>query len=344
MRRPTIIDIAKAAGVSKGSVSYALNGKPGVSEATRQRIISIARELGWAPSTAARALSDGRADAIGLVIDRPARTLGLEPFFMQLISGIQTALAGTSTSLVLQVTDEQQHEMDTYLSWYAQRRVDGVLVVDLRLDDPRPVALEEIGLPAVLIGGPLPGAAQPCVWSDDASAVREVVEYLVALGHRRIARVAGPAHFLHTHARSHAFEECAAELALQGYTIVHSDYSDEAGARATRRLLSGQPSPTALMFDNDLMAVSALGVAQEMGFTVPDDVSIVAWDDSPLCRMMLPALTAVSRDVEAHGEQAVRLLHQILDGAQPGDAATPAAQMIPRASTGCPPLASRTAR
>ncbi|GAA3726517.1 DNA-binding LacI/PurR family transcriptional regulator [Spinactinospora alkalitolerans] len=337
MRRPTIVDIAKAAGVSKGSVSYALNGRPGVSEATRRRILSIAEDLGWAPSTAARTLSDGRTDAIGLVIDRPARTLGLEPFFMALISGIQTALAETSTSLLLQVTQEQRQEMSTYASWHARRRVDGVLVVDLRTDDPRPAALHGLGLPAVLIGGPLPGAAQPCVWSDDASVVREVLEYLAALGHRRIARVAGPAHLLHTRTRSRAFEESAAEFGLDDCGIVHSDYSDEAGARSTRRLLSRRRPPTALMFDNDLMAVSALGVAREMGFAVPGDLSIVAWDDSPLCRMMRPPLTAVSRDVEAHGEQAVRVLRDALAGAVPHDAATPPAVMVPRASTGPPP-------
>src|SRR5215217_5545683 len=87
--RKTIGDIAKAAGVSKGAVSYALNGKPGVSDVTRQRIRAIAQELGWHPSSAARALSDGRTGVLGLIVDRPARTLGIESFFMQLISGIE---------------------------------------------------------------------------------------------------------------------------------------------------------------------------------------------------------------------------------------------------------------
>src|SRR2546430_2675739 len=106
MKRPTIADIAKAAGVSKGAVSYALNGRPGVAESTRRRILEIAQGLGWAPSSAARALSDGRAGAIGLVIDRPARVLAVEPYFMQLVAGIEAAITGSPFALLLQVIDD----------------------------------------------------------------------------------------------------------------------------------------------------------------------------------------------------------------------------------------------
>ncbi|GAB3457520.1 LacI family DNA-binding transcriptional regulator [Streptomonospora sediminis] len=337
MRRPTIADIAQAAGVSKGSVSYALNGRPGVSETTRLRVLAIAEELGWAPSTAARALSDGRADAIGLVVDRPARTLGREPFFMELIAGVQTVLSETSTSLLLQVAADQDHEIRTYRNWHAQRRVDGVLVMDVLIDDRRPAALAEIGLPGVLVGGPLPGAAQPCLWSDDAESVAVAMRYLAGLGHRRIARVAGPRALLHTSRRSQAFEAAAAGIGLEAHSVVHADYSDEAGADAARRLLSRRPRPTALVFDNDLMAVSGLGVAQEMGFSVPADLSVIAWDDSPLCRMARPALTAMARDVRDYGEQAARILRRVLAGEEPPDLPAAPAELVPRTSTGPPP-------
>ena len=96
MKRPTIADIARRAGVTKAAVSFALNGQPGVSAATRERILAIAGEIGFQPNSAARALSDGRAGAFGLIIDRPARTLGVEPYFTQLISGIQAELSGTT--------------------------------------------------------------------------------------------------------------------------------------------------------------------------------------------------------------------------------------------------------
>jgi DNA-binding LacI/PurR family transcriptional regulator len=119
VKRPTITDIARIAGVTKAAVSFALNGQPGVSVATRQRILAIAEEIGFEPNSAARALSDGRAGAYGLVIDRPARLLGLEPFFMQLISGIQAELSGGHTALLLATAEDQAAEIAMYRSWWA---------------------------------------------------------------------------------------------------------------------------------------------------------------------------------------------------------------------------------
>ncbi|RCV48478.1 LacI family DNA-binding transcriptional regulator [Marinitenerispora sediminis] len=334
MRRPTIADIARAAGVSKGAVSYALNGRPGVSEATRGRILAIAEELGWAPSSAARALSDGRAGAVGLVVARPADVLGIEPFFMRLISGIQSELAGGPTALTFQMAGDLAAETATYRRWAAERRVDGVLLVDLRVRDPRVDLLTGLALPAVVIGGPDGVGALPCVWSDDAAAVREVVHYLVALGHRRLTRVAGPPEFAHTAARSAAFAEVARELGLERAETVHADYSVEDGARVTRRLLAAVPRPTALLYDNDLMAVAGLGVAQEMGVAVPAELSVVGWDDSALCRLVRPALTTVSRDVVRHGAEAARMLLAAVAGGPVPSRRAPAAALRPRGSTG----------
>lgn len=172
MRRPTISDIAQLAGVSKVAVSYALNGQSGVSEATRQRILAIADELGFRPSSAARALSGAAAQAVGLVLSRPARTLGLEPFFMELISGVEAALSARSYALMLQVVANPAAELDLYQRWWGERRVDGVLVCDLRDEDPRVPALESLTLPAVIIGGlatwgawPASGPTTPRPWS-----------------------------------------------------------------------------------------------------------------------------------------------------------------------------------
>ncbi|MEV5410605.1 LacI family DNA-binding transcriptional regulator [Thermopolyspora sp. NPDC052614] len=335
MRRPTIGDIARRAGVSKGAVSYALNGRPGVSDATRRRIIEIAAEIGWQPSSAARALSDGRADVLGLVVDRPARTLGLEPFFMQLISGIEGALASRSIGLLLQMTEDQNTEIEFYRRWWAQRRVDGVILVDLRLDDPRVRVLEELRMPAVVIGGPEGVGGLPAVWSDDGEAIRSVLEYLAALGHRSIARVAGVRALLHTELRTRAMDEIAAELGVETITV-YTDYSGEEGASATRSLLARRPRPTAIVYDNDVMAVAGAAVAQEMGVPVPGGLSIVAWDDSPLCRLVHPRMSAVSRDIAGYGAHAAECLLDVIAGREITAFQDATPKFVPRGSTAPP--------
>ena len=173
MRRPTIADIARRAGVTKAAVSFALNGQPGVSAATRERILAIAAEMGFEPNSAARALSDGRAGAFGLIIDRPARTLGSEVFFMQLISGIQAELATNHITLLFTVAEDQAEEIRMYRTWWAQRKVDGVFLVDLQVHDRRIRVLEELSMPAVVLGTPRGAGDLPAVWQDDRAATRD---------------------------------------------------------------------------------------------------------------------------------------------------------------------------
>ena len=126
-RRVTIADIALRAGVSKGAVSYALNDRPGISEATRRRILDIADDLGWYPNSAARALSGARAGACGLVLARPARTLAFEPFFMELIAGIEAELSSRSIGLTLQVVEDVEAEMAVYRREAVRQQLTGSL-------------------------------------------------------------------------------------------------------------------------------------------------------------------------------------------------------------------------
>lgn len=123
------------------------------------------------------------------------------------------------------------------------------------------------------------------------------------------------------------------ELGLDGVPSVYTDYSGEQGARATRRLLSGSLRPTAIVYDNDVMAVAALSVTQEMGVAVPGELSLVAWDDSELCRLVHPALTAVSRRVMEYGERAATALLSLIDGAAVPDILLPPPSLVPRGST-----------
>lgn len=329
-------DIAVKAGVSKGAVSCALNGRPGVSDATRQRILQLAEQLGWYPHSAARSLSAARADACGLIIARPARSLAAESYFIEFIAGIEAALSSRSASLMLHVVADIDAEIAVYKRWWAERRVDGVLVVDLRLDDPRIAELERIGLPAVVVGGPEGVGGLSAVWIEDDTEVVEVVRYLARLGHRRIARVAGITGLSYTHVRGEAFARAAGELGLSAW-VLSTDYTRESGARATRQLLTEPSPPTAVIFDNDVLAVAGLGVAQEMGLRVPNDLSLVAWDDSYYCQIVHPSLTAMARDVSDHGTRAVDALFALLEEGTITRAPGARGRLTPRGSTGPAP-------
>ncbi|MFJ9718679.1 LacI family DNA-binding transcriptional regulator [Streptomyces sp. NPDC101213] len=337
--RVTIKDVAARAGVSKGAVSLAFNHKPGVSAATRERIFEAARELGWAPSATARSLSNRRVDVVGLALCRPARLLGLEPFYMEFVSGIESVLAERSCSLLLRLVRDLDEEVAVHKAWWSGRMIAGAILVDLREDDPRLPALEGLGLPAVAVGHPRLTGPFPAVWTDDASAVGEAVRYLAALGHRRIARVGGPADLGHSVIRTRAFASTMRELGLEEARQIATGFEEEEGARATRSLLLAADRPTAIVYDNDIMAVAGAGVAAEMGFAVPDDLSLVAWDDSQLCRITHPTLSAMSHDVHHFGAEVARVLFDVVDGTRTGPHQAPTPTLTPRGSTARAPRA-----
>ncbi|MFE3939434.1 LacI family DNA-binding transcriptional regulator [Streptomyces goshikiensis] len=339
-RRPTIKDIARQAGVSQSAVSFALNDRPDVSTDTRARIRRVAEELGWQPNSAARALSGERSGAVGLVLARPAHTLGVESFFLQLVSGIQEVLAAGRIALLFQVVEDIDAECAVYRRWWAERRVDGVLVVDPRTRDPRPALLEQLALPAVLVGG-AGGGAHSSVWADDARAMTRILEHLHALGHRRITHIAGLPGLAHTARRMASLRTEAARLGLGPDRVrsVVTDYSDAEGAAATRRVLAEPEPPTALVYDNDVMAVAGSAVAAELAIPVPDRLSIVAWDDSALCRVTHPRLTALVRDTAAFGRLAAEELLAVLAGGPPRLREAERPRLEPREST-APPAAA----
>jgi DNA-binding LacI/PurR family transcriptional regulator len=313
MKRPTIADIALRAGVTKAAVSFALNGQPGVSTATRERILAIAAEIGFQPSSAARALSDGRAGAFGLIIDRPPRTLGSEAYFMQLISGIQAELTQSHVTLLFTMAEDQAAELEMYRTWWAQRKVDGVFIVDLQVRDRRVKVLAELGMPAVVLGSPRGAGSLPAVWQDDVSAVETIVGHLAGLGHRRIARVGGFPQYWHSKLRTDAFASVARAAGVDAVSVA-ADYTAEHGAEATSELLSQPEPPTAILYDNDVMAVAGLGAAQRKGVRVPADLSFAVWDDTTLCELVHPAFTALRRDIPATGATLARMLRQVVAG------------------------------
>ncbi len=332
--RPTIDDIAQQVGVSKTAVSFALNGRAGISDETRRRILDAVEELGWVPHRAARALSGARTDTVGLVVARPARTLGVEPFFAQLVSGLQARLSTDTVSLQLLVVEDVAAEVAVYERWAAERRTDGVVLLDLEVDDPRPAALGRLRLPAVLLGGDGTPGPVPAVFVDDFEAMTSIAEHLVALGHRRIGHVGGIASYVHSVRRVEALQAVARRHGLEIVTVA-TDFSQRESADATRQLVHAEKPLTAIVYDSDVEALAGVTVLSEEGLRIPEDVSVVSFDDSELARLVRPALTALTRDTFALGEQVAEVLLSLLGGVPVDDVVlAPLPVLTPRASTG----------
>ncbi|ANZ40232.1 LacI family transcriptional regulator [Lentzea guizhouensis] len=270
--------------------------------------------------------------AVGLVLARPARLLGTEPFFMEFIAGIEERLTPHDLSLLLHVVPAHDAEITAYRRWASGGLVDAVLLVNRTVVDPRPAVLQEIGLPAVVVGEPSADLDAPSVRTDDAGPVAEALRHLLELGHTRIARITGPAGLLHTAARTSALVDGCREAGLVP-TIVEGDYSEEAGAKLTAALLERAEPPTAILYDNDVMAVAGLNTAKERGVSVPGELSLIAWDDSTLCRLATPALTTMSVDVHQFGVAVAESVLELIGGGPVAPRWSPAAALVARDSS-----------
>ncbi|WP_248242717.1 LacI family DNA-binding transcriptional regulator [Microbacterium kunmingense] len=332
---PTIADVARRAGVSKGLVSFALNGRTGVAPETRERILSAAAELGWSPNLRARSLSVGRAFACGLVIGRSPDVIAADPFFPSFIAGVEDEFSVSGQVLVLAAATPGRQEAETYRGLAADKRVDGVILSDLRVADERIALIGELGLAAVTLGVPDVDGPFTSISVDDGAGIRLAVDHLADLGHTDIAHAAGPFSMLHGRHRAAAFEDAAAARGIRA-RVIETDFSAADGARATEELLDAATPPTAIVYSNDNMAIAGLGVAQRRGLDVPRDLSITGFDDTEIGRHLHPAITSVSTDARGWGAAAARALLEAIAGAEAGAIDLPDPRLVVRASTGAP--------
>ena len=314
-RRPTIDDVAARAGVSSASVSFAMNGRPGVGEDTRQRILAAAEELGWRPSAHARGLAAARANAIGLLLARPVEQLEIDPFFVRFLAGVERTLARTDHALVLRVSGEA--ELEAYERLAASGRVDGFLLCDVELDDPR---FERIRLPAVVAGRPVSPCPFPWLETEHARGMEAVVEHLVGLGHRRIGFCGSSERYEHVQTRLRVWREALAAAGLEPGPVAFGEPLLDADV-------------TAIVHTSDVLAAAAQGAARERGI----ELSITGFDDSPLAALASPPLTSVRVDYAEFGEAAAAALLAAIAGepAPPFRGAAP--ELVVRASTAPPP-------
>lgn len=336
--RVTIADIARDLGISKAAVSYALTGRPGVGHETRQRVLAAAEQMGWYPSSSARALTGAETGVVGLVLSRPPELLTFETFFVHLLAGLEQVLAERGSSLLLRVIgDHPQEEVATYRRWWGERRIDGVILLDERYRDPRLDQIREAMIPAVLCGGPLRDWTMPALWTDHGADADLAVAHLHALGHRRLAHVSGPTEFVHERARRRGVRRAATKRGMTVRTVEGAYTGPDAARHTTRLLVDPDERPTAIVYGSDVMAASGLAAAVEAGLRVPDDLSLLSWDDSQLATLMRPSVTALRRDNLGYGVLAGHTLLDLVEGRNRGLVQLPASDLVVRDSTGPAP-------
>jgi DNA-binding LacI/PurR family transcriptional regulator len=333
--RATIEDVARRAGVSRAAVSFAVNGQPGVADATRERILRVADELHWRPSAPARALTHARAGAIGLVLERRSDQLELDDFFVRFLAGVERILSARECALLLQVIPpDARDRLDAYRRVIATGRVDGMLLTDVVLDDPRLELLAESGMPTVVAGDTFGTCPLPTVETQHARGMTELVDHLIALGHRAVSFIGGDPVYEHVAARRWAWMDAMRKAGLDPGLSASSVPEDAAARAATARLLQGSRRPTAIVYTSDSLALAGLGVARDLGLAVPADVSIAGFDDSPLASLSSPPLTTVRVDYAEFGEAAAATLLAEIDGLpRPQFEPTPP-KLVVRYSTG----------
>jgi DNA-binding LacI/PurR family transcriptional regulator len=337
--RPTIADVALRAGVSRAAVSFAMNGRPGVGDETRARILRAAEELGWRPSAPARALTQARAGAVGLVLVRESDHLELDDFFVRFLAGVERALTARDYALLLRVVSpEARDDLDAYRRLITSARIDGMLVTDIVLDDARFDLLAETGLPAVIAGRPWGDCQFPVVETEHARGMSMLVNHLTGIGHTAVAFVGGDPAYEYVATRRWVWMETMRKAGLEPGLSASVFPEDPAARAATTRLLQASPRPTAIVYTSDLLALAGLGVAHELGFTVPGDISIAGFDDSPLASLSSPPLTTVRMDYAGFGEAAASALLAQIEGAEAPRVELAPPELIVRGSTGAAPL------
>lgn len=337
MANSTMADVARHAGVDVSTVSRALNERTaGMLRAeTVERVLASAAELGYRPNVLARGLRTQRSHTVGMII--PDLT---NPFFPPVVRGVEDALDAADYTLIVANTDNDPRRDARSLQTMIGRQVDGLILATSHLDGDGAADLGT--LPVVLVNRRGRGTRAPSIVPDDRAGVSLVVDHLAELGHRRIAHVAGPPDTSTGLTRAEAFRDCAAALGAFDETLVEPApvFAVEDGRVACERLLDRCDDVTAIVAANDLIAIGCLVELRRRGVRVPDDVSLVGFNDMPLVDLIDPPLTTVRVPQYDMGVAAGRMLLGLLQNDGNGGSGTESVELPPeliiRGSTAAP--------
>ncbi len=308
-RVPTLEAVAELAGVSRATASRVVNGSSRVSPEAHAAVTKAISALGYVPNRAARSLVTRRTDTLVLIVHERPDTVFEDPFFANVLRGVNAALSTTNLQLVL-LHARGDLQRERALRYVRNGHVDGALMISLHGDDPMPTAIMTAGIPMVAMGRPPSGRPADYVDADNAAGGQEAVRHLVAAGRRCLATVAGPLDMSAGIDRLRGYVDAtrAAGMTAAADRVAYGDFSEAAGYRAMKLLLERTPEIDGVFVASDLMAIGALRALRELGRRVPDDVAVVGFDDAPLASYTDPPLTTVRQPVGLLGQEMVRLL------------------------------------
>ncbi len=336
--RATINDVARLAGVSKKTVSRVINRSPLLNEETRERVEKVIRDLGYVPNPQARALALRRNFLVGLIHDNPNAQMVLN-----VQQGILEALAGTEFEMVVRPVDRSSQAMlDDVRTFLERQRLFGVVLLPpISENDALARLCDEVGCRYVRMGSAQLDDAGHMVASNDREAVREATQYLIEHGHELIGLIEGPDGFRSARERRLGFEDALADAghSLPRSLIARGNYTFETGVTAAERLLDLSPRPTAIFASNDEMAAGVVFAARERGIAVPEELSVIGFDDTPIAAHIWPPLTTVRWPIVSMARSAARkLVGDMVGGQAAGEQPSELpSTLVKRASVAPPP-------
>lgn len=339
-QRVTIHDVAKAAGVSIGTVSLAMSDHPDVAEATKERVRQVASDLSYSPSAVGRALQARRTNSVALVVPHSGQHVFGHLYFMEVMSGVSEVLDTAGMTLVVSTSPTEADEEAAYLKILRSQQVDGVILASAALHDPNITHLQQSAHPFVYVGRYPLDAQVPSVGIDDIGGALNATKHLLEHGHTRIAHISGPLAHLSALDRKRGYERALrqAGVNLRPEYCFEGDFSEDAGRIGMQALLDLAEPPTALFAANDETALGAINALRRAGIEPGKGFPVVGFDDVLLARVVSPPLSTVRQPMRQLGVIAANLLLHILNGKQPGMLQTELpTELVVRSSCGCEP-------
>ncbi|SKA78626.1 transcriptional regulator, LacI family [Caloramator quimbayensis] len=310
----TIKDVAKKAGVSVSTVSRAFNNYSDINPETRENILKIAQELNYKPNIVAKSLSSNRNFRLGMIVEDYNITGMLNPLVFQIMMSFKSTADKLGYEVVLLSTNTDTQKSVKLSTIYSQKQFDGAFIMGLKLSDDYYRELIEFNHPCVLYDIYINNPNVGCVGVDNTKGSFLAVEHLINLGHKKIAMINGHKDAFVSYERLDGYM-----LALNRYAlpvdkslIYYADFTDQGAAAAVEELLIRHKDITAIFCASDLMAIGAINALNNRGYSVPDDISIVGFDDLYLAQLSNPKLTTIKQDAQAIGESVANLLINLI--------------------------------